>query len=70
MVRTRHGRTCSTRVWAELTDADDVELEATLDKLLLDLLGDAVETDIALGVDGLLLGSVRGSHCGRRRPRD
>jgi hypothetical protein len=46
------------------TDADDVELEPALHELLLNLLGDAVETDIALRVDGRLLGSVRG-HCGR-----
>ncbi|MDA4132867.1 MAG: hypothetical protein OK454_07060, partial [Thaumarchaeota archaeon] len=42
--------------WDELagepTNADDVELEATLKELALDLGGDAVETDVALGVDG------------------
>ena len=42
-----------------LTNADDVELEATLDELALDLRGDAVETDVALGVDG---GSRHGRH--------
>ena len=34
------------------TNADDVELEATLQKLALNLRGDAVETNMALGVDG------------------
>jgi hypothetical protein len=42
------------------TDADDVELEAPLDALLLNLFGDAVEADIAVREDGL--GLVRGSH--------
>lgn len=40
------------------TNTDDVELEATLQELALDLAGDAVETDVALGVDGR-----RGSGC-------
>lgn len=35
-----------------LTDADDVELETALQELALDLAGDAVETNVALGVDG------------------
>ena len=35
-----------------LTDTDDVELETTLQELALDLRGDAVETDMALGGDG------------------
>lgn len=35
-----------------LTNADDVELETTLEELALDLAGDAVETNVALGVDG------------------
>lgn len=51
----------------QLTNADDVELESPLDALLLNLLGDAVESDIAVRKDGLCL--VRGSHCGRRGPR-
>lgn len=51
----------------ELTNADDVELEAPLDALLLNLLGDAVETDIAVREDGLWL--VRGGHGGRCGPR-
>lgn len=48
---------------SRLTDADDVELEATLEQLALDLGRDAVETDVALGVDG---GSRHGGHCGGR----
>jgi hypothetical protein len=34
-----------------LTDADDIELEATLEELALDLRRDAVEADVALGED-------------------
>lgn len=49
----------------KLTDADNVKLEAPLDELLLNLLGDAVETDIALRVDRLLRCSVCGGHFGR-----
>ena len=37
-----------------LTNADDVELEATLQELALNLRGDAVETDMALREDGVL----------------
>ena len=47
------------RSCTKLTNADDIELEPPLDRLLLDLLGDAVETDVALGEDtlcGLSLG--------------
>lgn len=33
------------------TDADDVELEAALQELALNLAGDAVETDVALGIN-------------------
>ena len=44
-----------------LSNADNIELEAALQELLLDLGGDAVETDVALGEDALrrlwLLGS-------------
>lgn len=36
----------------ELTNADDVELETALKQLALNLGCDAVETDMALGVDG------------------
>jgi hypothetical protein len=46
----------------KLTNANDIELEAPLNGLLLDLLGDAVESDIAVREDGL--GLVGGSHCG------
>lgn len=48
----------------KLTNADDVELETPLHRLPLNLLGDAVETDIAVREDGLRRGLVRGSHCG------
>ena len=48
------------------TDDDHVELETTLQELVLDLRGDAVETDIAVGEDGLLRS---GSHCGSCGPR-
>ena len=51
---------------SELTDADDIELEPPLHRLLLDLLGDGVETDIAVRVNGR---SLSGSHCGRCGPR-
>lgn len=37
---------------SELTNTDDIELESALEKLALDLGRDAVETDMALGVDG------------------
>lgn len=41
-------------VWiGELTDADDVELESPLQELPLNLRSDAVEADMALGIDGL-----------------
>jgi len=35
------------------TDTDDVELESALQQLLLNLLGDAVESDVALREDGV-----------------
>lgn len=49
-----------------LADTDDIELKAALEELLLNLLGDAVETDVALGEDGLCLLRVCscGGHCG------
>lgn len=48
-----------------LTNADDIELETPLHRLPLNLLGDAVETDIAVRKDGLrLVLVVCGSHCG------
>lgn len=37
---------------ALLTDANDIELETTLQELTLNLRCDAVETDMALGEDG------------------
>lgn len=43
------------------TDADDVELETALQKFPLNLLCDAVETDMALGGDNL---GCYASHCG------
>lgn len=56
--QTRQSRECFR--WSELelepreqlTDADDIELESALQELALDLGGDAVETDMALGMDG------------------
>ena len=44
---------CVSRCWlgVDLTNADDVELETTLQELALNLRGDAVETDMALGED-------------------
>lgn len=56
------------QLW-KLTNADDVELEAPLDELLLNLLRDAVETDMARRVDRARLAGVRGSHCGRLNNR-
>lgn len=44
---------------AKLTDADDVELEPSLQQLALDLRCDAIEADMALGVDG---GRAHGRH--------
>lgn len=46
-----------------LTDTDDIELEAALQQLLLDLGRDAVETDMALGSDGA---RGHGGHFGGR----
>lgn len=37
------------------TNTDDIELESALDKLPLDLLGDAVEANVAFGVHRLRL---------------
>lgn len=37
----------------QLTNANNIELETPLQELLLDLGGDAVETDVALGEDAL-----------------
>ncbi len=44
----------------QLTNADDVELETTLQELALDLGRDAVETNMALGENG---GRGSSSHC-------
>lgn len=40
---------------APLTNTHDIELETTLQQLPLDLGGDAVETDMAVGENGGLL---------------
>ena len=47
------------------TDADDVELETTLQELALNLGRDAVETDMGVWVHSCLLwgDGVCGSHC-------
>jgi hypothetical protein len=45
------------------TDADDIELEASLQEFAFNLSGDAVEADVALGNHGVR--AVR--HDGRRR---
>jgi len=50
----------TTSVKVEPTDADDIELEASLQQLLLDLLRDAVETNVASGEDSVPLGHRRG----------
>lgn len=36
-------------IMGQLTNAHDVELEATLEEFPLDLRGDAIETDMAMG---------------------
>jgi hypothetical protein len=41
-------------VVSELTNADDIELKATLQQLLFNLGGDAVEADVTFWVDGSL----------------
>ena len=38
-----------------LTDADDVELEASLEQLLFDLLGNAIKSNMASGKDSIPL---------------
>lgn len=49
------------------TDADDIELETALEQLALDLLRDAVETDVALRIHALrrLLLLMHGGHWSR-----
>lgn len=51
-IRLDHARCTRRGCHEELTNADDVELEAALQQLALDLGRDAVETDMALWVDG------------------
>ncbi len=51
---------------AELTDADDIELESSLQQLLLDLLRDAIKTNMASREDSIPLRHGHG-HLGRRR---
>lgn len=51
----------------KLTNKDDIELETTLQELMLNLLGDRVETDIRRGADFfshflLPVSVLRGSH--------
>ena len=53
------------------TDNNHIELKPSFQQFVLNLLGDAVETDIGVGVDGLLLLLLLGvwrSHCGRCVP--
>lgn len=48
------------------TDADNIELETALQQLLLNLRGDAVETNMALGEDrlrGTVAVLLHGRHC-------
>lgn len=60
MMRLKSGRV----LWSEHTDADDIELEASLQQFLLNLGCDAVETNVAFGEDGLRRVVVRkGGHC-------
>lgn len=49
---------------ASLTHADHIELETTLQQLALDLVCDAIETDMAFGHYWLRL-LWAGGHCGR-----
>lgn len=51
-------------IWRWHTNTDDVELETSLQELLLNLRGDAVETDMVLGKHRLrLLCLSGGCHC-------
>lgn len=55
------------------TDTHDIELETTLQELPLDLRGDAVETNMAVGENGGLLSrssAGSGSHSGRSERED
>jgi hypothetical protein len=49
------------------TDTDDIELKTPLQKLLLNLLGDAVETNVASGKDSIPLGHCHSHVDGRVR---
>jgi hypothetical protein len=51
----------------KLTDTDDIELETALQQLLLNLLCDAVETDVALRKDRGLGVRVHHRHCGNHQ---
>lgn len=46
------------------TNANDIELETALEEFAFDLGSNAVETDMALGHHGTLLGRHRGCHDG------
>jgi hypothetical protein len=50
-----HQYTASNKSADRLTNADDIELETALQKLLLNLLCDAVESDMTSGEDGIPL---------------
>jgi len=54
-VRSKDGVDQSRLSKTSLANTDDIELETTLQELALDLRRDAVETDMAVGVDGGLL---------------
>ena len=49
------------------TNANDVELKATFEEFAFNLGSDAVETDMALGHHGTLLGRHRSCHDKRSR---
>lgn len=52
------------RIHSSRTNTDDIELKAALQQLLLNLGGDAVEADVALGEDALRRLRVGcGRHC-------
>lgn len=48
-------RRSSHQLYVGLTDADDIELEASLEQLLFDLLGDAIKPNMASGKDRIPL---------------
>lgn len=50
-------------LWFVHTNANDIELKATLQQLLLNLVGDAIEADVAFGEDTLHLRAHRRCHC-------